>query len=117
MTEFTDQFGGNASTDLYALHGETVAYTPKGGEESSITGDFTHEGIDTEFDDGESWMYIGQLKIKRSDVASPGRGDKVTINSAVWKVSHVRDQDDIDAYLEVKRKVRKSTHRPGHTKT
>jgi len=87
--------------------GETIAYTPKGGAERTITA-MVHRQSFRDIQSGETlrWESIGRVTIYADDdngVADPDTGDKVSFDGVDHRVVDVADRDSVSACLIVKR--------------
>jgi hypothetical protein len=85
---FTDQFQASAWAQLIALHGESVSYTPDGGD--AVTGIDAivryDEGPETPFDDGRGVVRRARVKMARSDWAAPAVRDVVTVAAVAYAI-------------------------------
>ena len=100
------------NTDEFA---ESVSYTPLGGAATPIDGIFSGDEHSAEdVSDGREKLRRGRLRISRSDVANPGHGDTVSINSEDWFVAGVIEQDDYMALLDVERATTIERTAPGY---
>ena len=89
------------NTDEFA---EAATYTPSGGSPASINVILSGEDHDREdTGTGKKKRRTARLMVKRTDVASPGHGDTVTINSESWAVIDILSQDDYTATLHIER--------------
>ena len=106
MTQFDDMMAETVD-DLFALYGQVITYTPKGGDPVSITGVKGSDQTDVESDDvGRFQENIADLTIAVDPsigVAVPVPGDTVTINSVVWQVDSIIVQDGTTAKLQIRK--------------
>jgi len=70
----------------YTDWGESVSYTPEGGEASTITAIITRDSENLEdYVRGEDTAHI-TVRVKAADVSDPGQGDTLVYDSATWEL-------------------------------
>jgi len=87
--------------------GRTVTYSPAGGTPFSLEAIYTrpHEGIAIGNGSTEISTTSPRIRVRLSDFASPpARGDTVTIDSTVFRVTDVEtDIENVGAHLILRR--------------
>lgn len=68
------------------LTGESVTYTPSGGEGSAVDAVVNRSPLLTGFDMGETEVLRWEVEISSAVVPSPAKGDEVTIGGVDFKV-------------------------------
>ena len=92
MSKFDTAYGAFGSPALMDQFGESVTYTPVGGIASAITARVSR-GLESVVDDedqhgqGRKVFVDAKVTVKLTDVAAPGRGDKVVIDGNTYKVA------------------------------
>lgn len=82
---------------------EAVTYTVSGGSPTSINAIFDESEEPSHESDGKVKIRRGTLIISVADIASPGHGDTVAVNSETWDVLGVTERDDYTATLDIRR--------------
>jgi len=89
MSEFDTQYGAVAD-QLTDVMGETVSYTPAGGDATDITGMFSEDEDALDYgDDEKAAVRRGTLTIYAdadNGIVSPAEGDAVSIRGETWYV-------------------------------
>lgn len=89
-----DLFGASAWSVWSSVHGETVSYTPSGGQATSVTAVFDRgRCIDPKFTDTRGRRAFGVLTVPPGALSNwtPSTSDTATIAGVTYAVSFVGD--------------------------
>lgn len=85
MSRFGADFADWAHPALLEEFGRSVNYTPAGGAAAAVTAIVRElESTEAENEDGPVVVYRLQVEFQDSDVADPGRGDRLVYRGQTW---------------------------------
>ena len=87
MSAFASWFAASGMTKLLDQLGQTITYTPVGG--SPVTRQAIFNEFVGAFDEKGNAIFT-IASDSTTGIASPGRGDKITLGSDIWEVWDVR---------------------------
>jgi len=92
MTSTFENNMAAANAKILTEFGETVTYTPKGGEGQSITATLSPPNTDIQDDDmGEAEIRFRTITVPLADVAAPAIGDTITAGGEMWVVTAINN--------------------------